>query len=216
MATPLPSLFWTALDTPLGTMILAARGRDELAALAGAWFVGQRHFDGPQADWQRDDDHPLLREAATQLHDWHAGRRIDFDLPLAPEGSAFQQSIWQALSRIPHGRTCSYGELAAAVVVDAVARLLDGALGDAESAVQDSFEGDGLLDCPHYSQPASHPLGDVPEVLRSGNHAAIASWRRQQSLLRTRQRRPDLFEQHDLSKADRKLLQQADSVQEKP
>ena len=110
----------------------------------------------------------------------------------------------------------SGGELGAAVIIDAVTRVQEGALGDALSAVQDSFEGDGLLDCPHYSQPASHPLGDVPEVLRSGNHAAIASWRRQQSLLRTRQRRPDLFEQHDLSKADRKLLQQADSVQEKP
>ncbi|MCK6402414.1 MAG: methylated-DNA--[protein]-cysteine S-methyltransferase [Sphaerotilus natans subsp. sulfidivorans] len=129
MATPLPSLFWTALDTPLGTMILAARGRDELAALAGAWFVGQRHFDGPQADWQRDDDHPLLREAATQLHDWHAGRRIDFDLPLAPEGSAFQQSIWQALSRIPHGRTCSYGDLAAAVGRPGAARAVGAATG---------------------------------------------------------------------------------------
>jgi hypothetical protein len=79
----------------------------------------------------------------------------------------------------------SGGELGAAVIIDAVARLQDGALNDAESAAQDSFEGDlGLLDCPH-SQPAQHPLGDVPDVLRSGNHAAIAAWRRQQSLVRT-------------------------------
>ena len=104
----------------------------------------------------------------------------------------------------------SGGELGAAVIIDAVTRVQDGALGDALSAVQDSFEGDGMLDCPHYSHPASHALGDVPDVLRSGNHAAIAAWRRQQSLLRTRARRPDLFDEAVLSKADRKLLSQAD------
>jgi tRNA (guanine-N1)-methyltransferase len=103
----------------------------------------------------------------------------------------------------------SGGELGAAVIVDAVTRLQDGALNDAESAVQDSFEGDGLLDCPHYSQPASHPLGDVPDVLRSGNHAAIARWRRQQSLLRTAQRRPDLLDEGSLSRADKALLAEA-------
>ena len=103
----------------------------------------------------------------------------------------------------------SGGELGAAVIVDAVTRLQEGALNDAESAVQDSFEGDGLLDCPHYSQPASHPLGDVPDVLRSGNHAAIARWRRQQSLLRTAQRRPDLLDEGSLSRADKALLAEA-------
>lgn len=100
----------------------------------------------------------------------------------------------------------SGGELAAAVLVDAVARLQDGALGDAESAVQDSFE-DGLLDCPHYTRPVEHELGAVPEVLMSGNHARIAQWRRQQSLGRTWQRRPDLLNEAALSKADRKLLE---------
>jgi tRNA (guanine37-N1)-methyltransferase len=99
----------------------------------------------------------------------------------------------------------SGGELAAAVVVDAVARLQDGALNDAESAVQDSFE-DGLLDCPHYTRPVEHALGAVPAVLMSGNHAEIARWRRQQSLVRTLQRRPDLLDEAALSKADRKLL----------
>jgi len=103
----------------------------------------------------------------------------------------------------------SGGELGAAVIIDAVTRLQEGALNDAESAVQDSFEGDGLLDCPHYSQPSSHVLGDVPDVLRSGNHAAIARWRRQQSLLRTALRRPDLLDEAGLGKADRKLLAEA-------
>jgi len=103
----------------------------------------------------------------------------------------------------------SGGELGAAVIIDAVTRLQEGALNDAESAVQDSFEGDGLLDCPHYSHPASHALGDVPDVLRSGNHAAIAAWRRQQSLLRTALRRPDLLDEASLNKADRQLLADA-------
>ena len=101
----------------------------------------------------------------------------------------------------------SGGELAAAVLVDAVARLQDGALNDAESAVQDSFEGDGLLDCPHYTRPVEHELGSVPEVLLSGNHAGIARWRRQQALGRTWLRRPDLLDEAGLSKADRGLLE---------
>ena len=99
----------------------------------------------------------------------------------------------------------SGGELAAAVVIDAVARLQEGALNDAESAAQDSFE-DGLLDCPHYTRPVEHDLGEVPAVLISGNHAQIARWRRQQSLGRTWLRRPDLIDEAVLSKADRKLL----------
>ena len=88
------------------------------------------------------------------------------------------------------------GELGAAVLVDAIARLQEGALNDAESARQDSFE-DGLLDCPHYTKPAIHPYGDVPAVLLSGNHAEIARWRRGQSLDRTRERRPDLLAGED-------------------
>ena len=101
----------------------------------------------------------------------------------------------------------SGGELAAAVVIDAVARLQEGVLNDAESAVQDSFEGDGLLDCPHYTHPSVHALGEVPAVLRSGDHAAIARWRRQQALGRTWLRRPDLLDEARLSKADRSLLE---------
>lgn len=102
----------------------------------------------------------------------------------------------------------SGGELAAAVVIDATARLLPGALNDAESAAQDSFEGeDGLLDCPHYTRPLEHPLGSVPPVLLSGNHAEIAKWRRKQSLGRTWLRRPELIDRAALSKADRALLE---------
>ena len=100
----------------------------------------------------------------------------------------------------------SGGELAAAVVVDAIARLQEGALNDAESAAQDSFE-DGLLDCPHYTRPVEHALGTVPAVLMSGNHAQIARWRRQQALGRTWLRRPDMLDETGLTTQDRELLE---------
>lgn len=100
----------------------------------------------------------------------------------------------------------SGGELAAAVLIDAVGRLQGGALNHADSASQDSFEG-GLLDCPHYTRPPEHALGDVPAVLMSGDHAAIARWRRQQALGRTWQRRPDLLANVTLSKEDQVLLE---------
>ena len=104
----------------------------------------------------------------------------------------------------------SGGELAAAVVIDAIARLQPGALNDSESAVQDSFEaaadGLSLLDCPHYTRPVEHELGGVPPVLMSGNHAEIARWRRQQALGRTWLRRPDLIDPERLSRSDRALL----------
>ncbi|GAB6196085.1 tRNA (guanosine(37)-N1)-methyltransferase TrmD [Lysobacter xanthus] len=101
----------------------------------------------------------------------------------------------------------SGGELAAAVVIDAIARLQDGVLNDAESAVQDSFE-DGLLDCPHYTRPVEHALGTVPDVLLSGDHARIARWRRMQALGRTAERRPDLLDGRALSKSDAALLRE--------
>jgi len=99
----------------------------------------------------------------------------------------------------------SGGELPAATVIDAVVRLLDGVLNDADSAIQDSFE-DGLLDCPHYTRSETLGTVGVPEVLLSGNHALIARWRRKQSLGRTWLKRPDLLDESQLSKADAALL----------
>lgn len=99
----------------------------------------------------------------------------------------------------------SGGELAACVVVDAVTRLLPGALGCERSAAEDSFE-DGLLDCPHYTRPAEFRGHRVPEVLVGGNHAEIARWRRRQSLERTLRRRPDLLEGAALGPDDIEFL----------
>ena len=99
----------------------------------------------------------------------------------------------------------SGGELAAAIVIDAVGRLQEGVLNDAESAAQDSFSS-GLLDCPHYTRPEHHEWGDVPAVLKSGDHAAIRRWRQKQALGRTWLRRPDLLEGLELDKKARALL----------
>ncbi|WOJ96263.1 tRNA (guanosine(37)-N1)-methyltransferase TrmD [Congregibacter brevis] len=87
----------------------------------------------------------------------------------------------------------SGGELAALVVVDAVARLLPGVLGHEDSAEEDSFA-QGLLDCPHFTRPEQYKGEDVPAVLLSGDHAAIRRWRLKQALGRTWERRPDLLE----------------------
>ena len=90
----------------------------------------------------------------------------------------------------------SGGELAALVVVDATLRLVPGVLGNAESVEHESFS-DGLLEHPHYTRPGTWRGESVPEVLLSGHHARIAEWRHEQSLRRTRRRRPDLLDESE-------------------
>lgn len=102
----------------------------------------------------------------------------------------------------------SGGEFAAMVLLDAMIRQLPGALGGSQSASQDSFASRPLLDCPHYSRPENIAGHSVPAVLLSGDHEAIRRWRLRQSLLRTRDRRPDLFAQLQLTDEERKLLDQ--------
>jgi tRNA (guanine37-N1)-methyltransferase len=99
----------------------------------------------------------------------------------------------------------SGGELAAMVLIDCVVRQLPGALGDADSAAEDSFV-NGLLDCPHYTRPEVFEGITVPQVLLSGNHAAIGRWRLKQALGRTWQRRPDLLARRQLTAEERALL----------
>jgi tRNA (guanine37-N1)-methyltransferase len=153
---------------------------------------------------------------------------------LSPQGRAFDQALARRLSELPAlvlvaGRyegvderlledeideeisvgdfVLSGGEIAAMAVVDATVRLLPGVLGDAESAVQESFE-TGLLDCPHYTRPESVGGRRVPEVLTSGDHRAIARWRLKQSLGRTWSRRPDLLAGRTLTDEERTLLEE--------
>lgn len=98
------------------------------------------------------------------------------------------------------------GEVAALVVVEAVARLIPGVLGDQESSVAESHTS-GLLEGPQYTRPAEFEGMRVPEILLSGNHGAIARWRREQALRRTFERRPDLLETADLTPEERRLVE---------
>lgn len=100
----------------------------------------------------------------------------------------------------------SGGEIAAMVVVDVVARLLPGVVGDAESVAGDSFES-GILDAPYFTRPATFEGRVVPDVLRSGDHAAIAAWRRKEALRRTLVWRPDLLSSASLSPDDERMLE---------
>ncbi len=99
------------------------------------------------------------------------------------------------------------GELAAAVVLDATARLVPGVLGAPGSALTDSFS-DGLLEYPQYTRPAEFNGMCVPEVLLSGNHQAIARWRRREQLRRTLERRPELLDKAPLTTDDRRFLEE--------
>ena len=99
------------------------------------------------------------------------------------------------------------GEAAALVVIEAVARLVPGVMGNEESGEQESFA-DGLLEYPQYTRPAEFRGWDVPEVLRSGDHGRVARWRAAQALRRTLDRRPDLFGGRELTAAERSLLEE--------
>ena len=103
------------------------------------------------------------------------------------------------------------GELPAMVLIDCLSRFIPGVLGSSASAEEESFSGD-LLEYPQYTRPADFRGMTVPEVLLSGHHANIEAWRRQQALLLTREKRPDLFAKVELTKADRKFLRQVDAL----
>ena len=152
---------------------------------------------------------------------------------LSPQGRVFSQAIARALSAheriaLVCGRyegvderirqrlvtdeisigdyVLTGGELPALILIDAVTRLLPGALGDPTGAEDDSHAG-GLLEYPHYTRPPEFRGERVPDILLSGDHAKIEKWRREQSLLRTLERRPDLLEKADLSEKERKFVE---------
>ncbi len=151
---------------------------------------------------------------------------------MTPQGRVFNQKIAYELSTLEHlailcGRyegiderireglvtdeisigdfVVTGGELPALIVLDAVIRLLPGALGDPEGALDDSHAS-GLLEYPHYTRPPAYEEMQVPDVLLSGNHAEITRWRREQALRRTFLRRPDLLKKADLSDKDKVYL----------
>jgi len=155
---------------------------------------------------------------------------------LTPQGRVFNQRTASELSSIPHlalvcGRyegiderirthlvtdeisigdfVLTGGELPALLLIDALSRLLPGVLGDPDGAMDDSHAS-GLLEYPHYTRPPEFRGWQVPEILLSGDHAKIVRWRREQSLLRTLERRPDMLEKADLSKTDLEFLKKQD------
>jgi methylated-DNA-[protein]-cysteine S-methyltransferase len=118
-------IYTTHIDTTFGGVTLAATDK----GLAGVWFDQQRHWP-VMAGWVNRDEHPVLREAIAQLGDYFAGRRHVFDLPLdLSHGTAFQQSVWQALLAIPAGKTTSYGAISAGVGNPAAVRAVGAAVG---------------------------------------------------------------------------------------
>jgi methylated-DNA-[protein]-cysteine S-methyltransferase len=112
------------IDSPLGPIRLAAT----VQGLAGAWFEGQQHHPG-EIGVPVDTRHPVLQRAGEQLSAYFAGKRADFDLPLDPQGTPFQQAVWQALRRIPRGATCSYGDIAQSAGRPAAVRAAGAAIG---------------------------------------------------------------------------------------
>jgi methylated-DNA-[protein]-cysteine S-methyltransferase len=119
------SLSYDRVDSPLGEILIVAAD----AGLTGLHFVDQKYFPKDAGSWTRRSDHPVLGAARTQLEEYFAGRRRDFDLPLAPRGTPFQQQVWKLLCEIPYGTTMSYGALAAKLGQPTASRAVGAANG---------------------------------------------------------------------------------------
>ncbi len=193
----------TVDDRPYGGgpgMVMKVQPLQDALAAAKIWAQGQNEatqviYLSPQGQTLRQAVAGELAEAGNLV--LLAGRYEGVDERLIEREVDREISIGDYV--------LSGGELAAMVLVDAVTRLLPGALGHAQSAEQDSFT-DGLLDCPHYTRPEVFQGQAVPDVLLSGNHKSIRLWRHKQALGRTWQRRPDLLEKIELSEEQQALL----------
>ena len=187
------------LPDPLEAAIEAAKARQRQAGVARPHVVlmspqGERLGEKLVRELGREDGLVIV-----------AGRYEGLDERLVERSVDREVSIGDYVT--------SGGELPAMVLVDCLVRRLPGSLNDAGSAEQDSFA-DGMLDWPHYTRPEVWKDSRVPEVLLSGNHAAIARWRRKQSLGRTWDRRPDLVDEKSLSREDRQLLEEYKAEQQ--
>lgn len=225
------TLFPEALDSPLNCSVLGQarkKGHWDWQPLALRGFCLDKHSTAD--DHPFGGGAGMVLKAEPVLQALAEARRLDPGakvLHLSPRGRRLDQAYARELAR-ESGLIllCSHyeglderalaavdgevsvgdvvlsgGELAACVLIDAVVRLLPGTLGNQASLVDESFE-TGLLEYPQYTRPAQAAYGDVPPVLLGGNHAAIAAWRRQQSLKITLERRPDLLETAALDDKD--------------
>lgn len=119
------TVFTHNMSTRLGPVILAAR--DD--ALTGVWFDQQKHFKGVDPAWVVNDDHPTLLSARQQIEEYLVGARKQFDLAVRPDGTDFQQRVWQALCQIGFGHVLSYGQLASKLGAERGVRAVAAAIG---------------------------------------------------------------------------------------
>jgi tRNA (guanine37-N1)-methyltransferase len=179
------------LPEPLEQSIDAARARQSAVGVAKSHVV----YLSPQG---RRLDHGTVLELGT-----HPGLVLLCGRYEGVDERLVERQVDEEISVGDY--VLSGGELPAMVLIDALVRLLPGALNDALSADEDSFA-TGLLDCPHYTRPEDYLGARVPEILLSGNHALIAAWRLKQALGRTWRRRPDLLAARKLTKQESRLL----------
>lgn len=177
---------------PLEKAILAAKARQQRAGKAGSRVI----YLSPQG-------RPLTHQRVMELATGDEGLILLCGRYEGVDERLIERCVDEEISIGDF--VLSGGELPAMVLMDAVIRQLPGVLGDAASAVEDSFVA-GLLDCPHYTRPEVYQGQGVPEVLLSGNHARIRRWRLKESLARTRKRRPELLTQRVLNAEETQLL----------
>ena len=115
------------MTSPLGEIVLVAD--EDGNALTGIYFARQKHFPANTADWRDARETPLLHQAEAQLHEYFAGGRTTFDLPLAPVGTPFQRRVWHAIAAVPFGTTISYAELARRIGTPSAVRAAAAATG---------------------------------------------------------------------------------------
>ena len=229
------TLFPAMLEGPLTTSILGKAVDKQLITVnlhnLRDWAEGRHQVTDDTPYGGGDGMVMKVEPVAFALRDLKKQSPQSRVLLMSPQGKPFRQADAERYARAPGlilvcGRYEGYderirslvdeevslgdfvltgGELAAAVILDATARMIPGVLGAEGSALTDSFS-DGLLEYPQFTRPAEFNGARVPDVLLSGNHQAIARWRRQEQLRRTLERRPELLEKAPLSEEDRRFL----------
>jgi tRNA (guanine37-N1)-methyltransferase len=216
------TLFPELITTPLGISILGRALEKQLVELHVHQLRDQglgRHKQVDDTPYGGGQGMVLRPEPVFETLD-KIDRSQARTLLMTPQGKPFTQATARRLSELPHlvflcghyegldhrvvehavdeeisigDYVLTNGAIAAVVVMDAIIRLLPGALGDDQSALEESFSDPTLLEAPHYTKPAEYRGHKVPEVLLSGHHGKVAAWRKEQALLRTHQNRPDLL-----------------------
>ena len=118
-------IWYRKTETPLGPVILTTDGQ----ALTGLYFEGQKHFSGIRSDWRESPNSPIFDAACRQLAEYFSGHRAGFDLPVAPQGTEFQQAVWQALQAVGFGERLNYSDLARKVGRPQAVRAVGAAVG---------------------------------------------------------------------------------------